>query len=142
MPNPDTHTLTRTGDVPLTFSGSLIARASSQQPPTKKGRSELETHWHELALYLTTAGTHVAHISYRSTWPGELDDHCARAGTLSDCVGWLRDYDPTGPVKGFPLPHGPSFAARHAALLQQVEHGFDSALSQLLTGLGISETVD
>ncbi len=139
---PDAYTLPRTGDAPLAFQGRFIARASSQQPPTKKGRSELETHWHELALYLTTAGTHVAAISYRSTWPGELDDHCARVGTLTDCLRWFREYDPTGPVRGFPRPHGPSFARRHAALLQQVEHGFDAALSALLTGMGISETVE
>ncbi len=142
MPKPEIHNIPRTGDLPLKITGNIVGTSSSQQPPTKKGRSELETHWHELALYLTTSGKHVAAISYRSTWPGEIDDHCARVGTLSDCVEWLRDNDPTGPVKGFPRPHGPKFAERHAALLDQVEHGYDAALSVLLAGLGISETVD
>ena len=142
MPDPDTYTLPRTGDAPLSFQGQLVVSSSSQQPPTKRGRSELETHWHELALYVTAAGKHVAAISYRSTWPGELEDHCARVGTLSNCLRWFREYDPTGPVRGFPLPHGPSFARRHSALLDQVEHGYDAALSQLLAGLGVTETVD
>ncbi len=66
----------------------------------------------------------------------------SRSVALSECVEWFRDYDPTGPVKGFPRPHGPQFAARHAALLDQVEHGYDAALSVLLAGLGLSETAD
>lgn len=140
MSDPAQYLLERTGDAPLTFSGSLVASASSQQPPTKRGRSELETHWHELTLYQTTGGQHVAAVAYRSTWPGELEASSARAGTLTDCVDWLRSYEPDRDVQGFPSGRG--FAPRQERLLALVRHGYFVALGKLLAGLGVSETID
>lgn len=134
-----TFILPRTGDSPLRVAGVLVARASSQQPKTKKA-APLETRWHELAVYLTLSGKHVAHIHYRTTWPGEFDDSSAGAGTLAELVTWLKSYDPCGAVIGF--PPGSGFAPRQARLLDAIELGYDSALSVVLTQLGVSDVAE
>ena len=135
----ETNILPRTGQPPLRVVGILVARASSRQTPTKKGRP-LETRWHDLTVYRSDSGQTVGHISYRTEWPGELDDALARVAPIPDLVRWLEDHDPTGAVVGFPA--GKGFADRQSALLTAIEHGYDRALSELLAGLGVTETVE
>ena len=137
--NPATYTLPRTGDAPLTFQGELVARSSAQQQPTKRDLP-LERRYHVLAIYRTLKQQHVGHITYVTTWQGELGDALAVVGTLDEVVAWFRDYDPTGPVAGFPAGRG--FADRQQRLLEAIELGYDSALSTLLAWLGISEIVE
>ncbi len=139
MTTAEAFSLPRTGDVPLTFSGVVVARASSQQPRTKRD-TPLERRWHELTLFRTTSGKLVAHITYRTDWTGELGDSVARVGSLPDLIDWLRDYDPCDVVVGF--PPGKGFADRQRRLLESIELGYDTALSTLLAELGAGEPVD
>ncbi len=133
------HFLPRTGDVPLSVSGTLVCRASSQQPTTKR-QGPLERRYHRLALFKTNTGRHVGHIEYVTDWPGEIGDALAKVGTLAEVVAWFRAYDPCAAVQGFPPGRG--FAERQARLLEAIELGYDAALSALLTELGISEPVE
>lgn len=83
-------TLSRTGDVALTFDGELLAEEDSQgtNGPT-------ETRWFVLAIYRTTSGKYVGSIAYESRWQGELPQRFAVVLTDPAAVReWFIRFDP------------------------------------------------
>lgn len=121
------HTLPRTGDAPVTFSGQLLAESEGRM---QSGRDH--NRYHDVALYRTDGGSVVVSISYRTIWEGEQDRHTVEvADSAAAAVAILREYDPTEPVMGF--PPGIAYAEKQARLLRDIETRYDAQVSELLT---------
>lgn len=120
------HTLPRTGDAPVTFSGSLLAESDGRM---QSGRDH--NRYHNIALYRTDGGSYVVSISYRTMWEGEQDQHTVETrGSAAEAVEVLREYDPTDSVMGF--PPGAAYAEKQARLLRDIETRYDAQVSELL----------
>lgn len=84
------YTLIRSGMRPVSFTGTLLAAASSSRPEgIGAGR------WHDLALYRTDAGSCVLEIVARSNEQDEGEHHLVRVGrSLADLDSTLLTYNP------------------------------------------------
>jgi hypothetical protein len=117
-----THTLPRSGRLPLTFTGQLLAEAAGRQDMTR---------WHNLALYLTTAGQHVLAIDYRTEWRNEPSHaEAVIVAGPAEAEAALLAYDPTAHVQGY--PPGSAFAAKQTRLLADIRQRYAEQVSQLL----------
>lgn len=120
------HTLPRSGMAPLMFRGVLLAESDGQR---QAGREQ--NRWHELAVYVTEAGSYVVRIAYRTRWEGELDRDSAEVVEDAAGVGYtLQDYDPCARVQGYPV--GDAYAERQARLMADVRRRYESQVSDLL----------
>jgi hypothetical protein len=120
------YTLSRTGGVPLKFSGEQLAEVDGYR---LRGREQ--THWHELTLYRTAAGALVLAISYRTRWEGgiEADEaHILPAGEIQE---FLRDYDPAKHLQMFP----PGHEDRQARQVDDIRRRFAVQVTELLTAV-------
>ena len=89
------HTIPRTGELPVEFTGNLLAYDTSQQPKLN--------HWHEVAVYRTVKGSYVVHVAFRTSWKTESpSDWVTVAKSLPDVAAELLDYDPAEGVSGPP----------------------------------------
>lgn len=118
----DQHTLARTGQAPLKFTGELLKESDDERHNNR---------WHELAVYRTTGGRYVVRIAYRTLWQGELARYAAEVVGGPDGVSRvLRNYDPCGPVTGYPL--GAAYAERQARLMADIRNRYNAQVSELL----------
>lgn len=88
-----THSLPRTGNVPLKFDGDLVAMSIPSVESGKKGKDPKR--WHELSLFRTPTGKYVLAISYRVEWKGEHDHYYAEAfSDITSVIRAIQSYDP------------------------------------------------
>lgn len=121
------HTLRRSGQAPLRFSGELIAEESSHQ---STGGGALQYRWHEAAIY-QAGRKYVLAISYRTVWQSEHDRDDAFVFDSPQEVGdALRDHDPLCAVNGF--PPGEAYAEKQKRLESAIRDGYAAMVSRLL----------
>jgi EXLDI family protein len=84
-------TVTRDGDLDLTFKGARLASATSHTH-NNNGR------WTEIDIYRTRAGMYVVWVVERTQWEREADRHTAHVCDTGSAVieaitqdGWLSD---------------------------------------------------
>lgn len=149
-----THTLPRTGDVPLRFDGELIAEVTESPPPFKRAKHDTRR-WFELRLFSVPDGRYVVAIGFRTGRETELPaddvfvcdseqdviDLLSPPGNDSEC---RQSYDPTEHVEGFPELHEshPKFQKwndRHDRLMARIEDEFDRRVGVLLERAGFVE---
>lgn len=120
-------TLPRTGDAPVTFEGELVA----EQPA--RFTDDRQRH-HKLAVYRTRDGSLVLHIHYQTDWKGEEPDDVVGVWqgprAAHDLAQYLRDYDPTCRVAGY--PPGPGFREKQERLLFDIAHRYEAQVGRLL----------
>lgn len=122
------HTFTRTGDLPVSFSGELIARAS-----TFRNQGPGNNRWHDLELYRTDSGRLVARVVYDSSWQGEdTISWLGYAGDPAEFRDAVRARALVGMV-GYP-PHD-SYREKQARNEADLRTRFDVALSELFDGV-------
>lgn len=133
-------TVTRTGAPPLVFEGEEVASSDSRQVD---GSGYRKNRWHEVQVWRTAGGNFVASIRYRTCWQGEEDLSWAKsAGSASEISVWLRAFDATEGVLGY--PDHPAYASKRARLDEELRQGFEVALTRLFATLGdaFAERVD
>lgn len=129
-------TLTRSGDAPLTFSGELLAESDGQW---HTGREQ--NRYHSLGIYKTDAGRYVVGVSYSTSWQGEVGRYVAHvAATPAELANWLRNFDPTAHVGGF--PPGDAYAEKQRRLLADIRVRWESQVSEVLADPAFHEEVD
>jgi hypothetical protein len=121
------HTLTRTGNRPLTFEGELVAHESTQIVNGKD-----HSRWHEITLYRATSGKFVIHVAYRTQWQGELDyEDVETCLGIDGATDWLRyEYDPCEHLVGY--PEGSQFWTKQAKLMDDLTERYRNAVSNIL----------
>ena len=79
------HTVERDGERDLTFTGILLAEASSY-----RCNGPSSNRWTEIAVYQTNAGKYIVSILGRTCWQGEHDRHeahiCEAPGEVVDAM--------------------------------------------------------
>lgn len=114
-----THKLTRTGDSPLVFDGEIISESDGQWH-----NGQEQNRYHSLA-----------------NWQGEgslaLAEVCDDAGQVRE---FLRDYDPTAPVVGFPPTK--AYTERQKHLMDGIVQRYDAQVSEVLDGDQFTEVVE
>lgn len=119
------HTLSRTGDRPLTFSGELLSEADSQ---THQG--PCQNRWWELALYRSESGKFVAHIHYKTQWQGEHNtDTVLHADDAADLAAQIKAHNFLGGCYGFPRGHDD----RQTQLINSLTACWQKAVGELLS---------
>lgn len=131
----DRHTVPRTGDIPLEFTGRIVSRASTKEP-VGEGRFR----WHELTLFDLGEERYAVHVWYRSDFLRKNGVHEApyHWGQVVDGIEALRDWlhglNESRPVVGY--PPGDHFAAKQKRLLLGLRLRYEQAISNLLSPLG------
>ena len=124
--------LKRTGDVPLSFNGQLVAEADS-------GRVHDRTRWFEAKLYRTTTGRLILAIGYRSRWDGDNDrDVClvidreaaAEGGAYESLQEAIQGFAPEACPA--PYPAGQSYIPKQERLDRDVRVAYERAIAGLL----------
>lgn len=134
-----TYSLDRTGGPPLAFEGEFLAGAYGSDYIGEKARGR-NPRWHDLEVYRLKDITHVLHIRYRTEWEdragdGEVGFDEARHFTSPEAlVEYLREYDPTARVEGY--PDGARFARKQRRLLGEIGARYDACVGDLLGQLG------
>jgi len=130
-----THKLTRTGDSPLVFDGEIISESDGQWH-----NGQEQNRYHSLAIY-TCGNRYVVAIEYCTNWQGEgslaLAEVCDDAGQVRE---FLRDYDPTAPVVGFPPTK--AYTERQKHLMDGIVQRYDAQVSEVLDGDQFTEVVE
>jgi len=120
------HTLPRSGQAPLTFTGQQLAESDGERQSGKE-----HNRWHELAVWRTTGGKYVVQIAYRTKWQGELDhDAAVIVDQAKDVISVLTGHDPVAHVGGYPI--GAAYAERQSRLLADIRARYDSQVSAIL----------
>lgn len=82
-PNQTEYKITRNGEPPLRFHGTLIGSGSS--------RSFNSTRWTNIRIYRTSGGKYVAHVEAVTCWQGERDFAKARSfATPGELIDYLK----------------------------------------------------
>jgi hypothetical protein len=120
-------TLQRSGSRPLTFVGTLLAKADGPAEEKKIVR------WHQLKLYHAASGVYVVAIQFRTTSRHETTwDDAFVCDTSEDVIALLEDYDPVEYVLGWPVPR---YADKDRRVRDVLVADFESLVSTLLAGL-------
>jgi hypothetical protein len=125
-----TITLSRSGDLPLRFNGTLLAEAGSRGD---------ENRWHTLRLYAVAAGGWVLHTIWNSTWQGEQPElsTAERYETVGELQESIRDYDPLEYFVGPPIDH-----PKRGMLEKQIVNQYEQAVSDLFANTELAESLD
>jgi len=118
------HTLTRTGNRPLSFDGEMLASTNTQ---TANGAGE--NRWWDIAIYRTESGKYVLAIGYNTRWQGEHERQDAYiCANVNDAAETLRDHPWDHSVAGYARDQ-----AKQAYLMNTLracwEHGVTMVLS-------------
>lgn len=82
--------LKRTGHVPLTFEGDLLAAASSSDNHASPSYSGSVGRSQKVSIYQTKGGKYVAAIHHSTRWQGEHDtDEAESFASAKECAAWL-----------------------------------------------------
>ena len=133
----ETHTLTRTGDAALEFTGKLVAQASGLDRIKDHGRHYV------VSLYETPSGKLVAHVEFHTRWEGEKDWAMACYVEKGDLAG-IRDKLRAVPVPppGIGFPPLPQYAERQGRLTDLLRVQYDRLVSEVLAEADITERLD
>ena len=135
MTTPTDFTLPRTGEQPVTFTGTLLAAETGAMPKLKQH--------HEISVYRTQGGSYVVAISYRTTWKTESPhDLAIVCKTLEQVAEELWAYDPVESVAG--PPEGTlNWEQRQQETRAAVSERYDTLVSRLLARLpGAAERIE
>jgi hypothetical protein len=126
------HVVPRTGELPLRFTGVLLAHvstASDQGPGNHR--------WHHVRVYRTVGGRYILAVAFRTCWSGELDHdwayECADARELGLALGESPNAfipDAIG------YPDREPYRERQHKLLAHLRARFHVAVSELYRRLG------
>lgn len=129
--------LKRTGQPPLSFDGTMLAKATSEVPEDEQSASmrKLLARWHEATVYETSQGLYVLHLGFRSLWRGEVDHWDALPfASLSELAAFLSSYEPNCRTIG--VPEGVEHSAKkNKAIRQNLEGRWQMLVSDLLAYL-------
>jgi hypothetical protein len=144
-------TLKRTGDIPISFSGELIAEAASPPPDFQLARKD-SRRWHELKLF-AVAGSKCRYaiaIGFRTRLETETDqdtvipcrtrEEVELVLTGMECgelKSDLEPYDPLQFLEGF--PDLPRFEDRQRNLENRVAADYRNRVSEILAEAGFTE---
>ena len=130
------HKLTRDGNIPLAFRGSLVAEAGDKWHGGKE-----RNRWIDLRLYRTRAGAYVVERVLRTMWQGEQDVHeavvCESAEVVVEAI---RGWDPAQLPIGY--PPGEQYTERQARLLGELRAIYRARATTVLQALDVSERVE
>lgn len=130
------HRIPRTGNVPLAFTGRLLARAGSGR---ENGRDL--TRWHELAVYETSGGQFVAHREWNTRYEGEpCVSEADVFASLEGAVNFLRDCDPCQYLRGF--PRGEHYREKQRRLEDEIRLRYLALVGEVLERAGAEEVVE
>lgn len=125
-------TLTRTGDTPLRFQGSLVAEASGEfiNPPKDRGNPD----FYVIRIFRCdapsgTTGVFVVEIVYAKSFRGETRHHTVKLTTQPAQV--IRAYDPLATLINFP-PDVVDREARQRALENKSRRQYEAVATQAL----------
>ena len=133
---PESVVLPRTGDRPLSFTGTLLATANTA---TVAGKDKLR--WFEVRVWRTTAGALVAEAAYRTRWEGEADQTIPiTAQDEKGLADWLLGVTWNWRIIGY--PPGAQFVPKQERLIAELEAAWRRCVGELLARLpGTSETI-
>jgi len=138
----ETYTLTRDGQRPLRFTGTLLAENHGART---HGRDN--TRYYTLAVYRTDAQRILIHWEYTSQWQGELS-HSAMTTTrrLPEAVTALEAFDPTmwvvayRPIiqrHGADSPSAKHYLPRQAQVEADISARYHAQVAALAAKLGV-----
>ena len=132
----ETITLDRTGQVPLRFSGQLLAESES-----KLDAGPLQKRWHQIRVYRTDGGSLILAVRFNTLWPNESQTDAAQVcADNSDLVKALSEYDPCSGWQGHPA--GARGAEKKNAILRQtITDAYRRCVGVVLGKLDIVEEV-
>jgi hypothetical protein len=134
---PQDYTLTRSGNVPLSFTGELLAEQAG-----KWHRGKERSRYFELRLYKTKGGKYIVERVFKTYYKGEAGYNEAFAcSTLQDAADVLRKWDPAE-LPGVGLPPGKQFEAKQNFLMSNLRHMYQDRMTTLLADFDIVEHVD
>lgn len=131
------HTLARTGDAPLVFSGELLAGESGRW---HRGRER--NRWMDVAIYRLDAGGYVYARHYHTLWEGE--DERAEAVLVADDEALrteLRTWHPAEVLGSVGYPPGAQFEQRQTRMLDALDALYRARVSAVLERAGIVERI-
>lgn len=130
-----TYTLERTGQRALSFTGTVVASASTRVEGWR-GRQR----WHEVTVYRTEGGAWVLQVAFRSEWPRELARDAASAHDTPEAVeAALLQADAGADVTGF--PEGAQFERKKARDVERTRAAWQRAVSAVLDRIEAPERV-
>jgi hypothetical protein len=143
-------TLTRSGGIPVKFSGQLLGSVASGNTSTPN-REASNRQWFEADLFSTDSGKFVAHVRYRAGSRIAREEPCDRvyiAATKEALDAQLAAVDPVEmfvvgwPDEGRPESNGGrDFRAQDASICKHAEYEWQGLLPKIVACLGIVETI-
>ena len=125
--------LPRTGNVPVRFTGELIAEATSRKDgkPNADGTPRPSKQWYEASIYRTQGGGFVVAATYRTDWAHETEYRWADpVESTAAAVKWLQGLDVICVVAGY--PDVPRFKPQQDRLLDSLQDQWDWLVGELL----------
>jgi hypothetical protein len=127
----------RTGKRPLLLEGETEIYAGSSQ----QVRGQRQNRWHELAIYETPAKKIVVAIGYRTQWEGEAShDDCIILASREEAATALEKYRLPN-LCGIGYPPTPTYAARQARAVAELEAGLRELAQAAIAAMGVSERI-
>jgi len=142
-PEHTTYTLSRDGQRPLRFSGTLLAESQGARWAGKD-----VNRYHNLAVYQAANGQYLVAWSYRTQWQGEAPhDRVEDYATLEAALSALEAFNPVEWVAGYKAiiaryagyDTGKGYEARQQALEQDVRARYQAQVAELCEALGLVE---
>ena len=132
----ETITLDRTGQVPLRFTGQLLAESES-----KLDAGPLQKRWHRIRIYRTNGGSLILAVRFNTLWPNESENDVAQVCADNKAlVKALSEYDPCSGWRGHPAG-ARGAEKKNATLRQTITDAYRRCVGAVLGKLDIVEEV-
>jgi hypothetical protein len=136
----ETHKLSRTGQAPLEFEGSLLQELTTR----RMGGGYAEQRWHEVGLYRCDDGAVLAHVRYGTQWiPGEAPtSEVFEAAQPEALLDELRAVNPCVGFVGRPERHESertNNAPKNELVRKSLRDRWLALLSEVASALEITE---
>lgn len=129
--------ITRDGETPLLFEGSLLWEGD-----TRTTHGPAQTRWSAVSLYAQDADCWVAHVRYLSQWQAELARSVAYVGTATEVWAHLQAHDPCAGFLGRPerTEAEARYAGPHNRIVREaLRSRWAALLSEVAEQLGLAE---